>query len=156
MLANPACTAQQVQSVAPFSPDIVSRALARLHRIGALKRSQPDGYSERSGPTPFHYTAAKGTAPIEQHQRDAHERLRRKQLLRKQDGRRKNPPKGWLMSKAEWERLVVNYERLNPGCGDLIIYEHIAMRKRRGLKPELGLRDYPRLRRIAEKMAIEA
>ena len=50
----------------------------------------------------------------------------------------------------------MNYERLHPGCGDLIIYEHLSMRKHRGLKPELRLRDYPRLRRIAEKMAIQA
>lgn len=159
ILGNPGCTLQDIQGLVHYSPDTVEWALVRLYRAGNISREQSEEIRDRPGPIPYCYTAIQGTRPIQQHQRDAHERLRQRGVLSgggKKLGLRKNQAKGWLMTKREWETLVINYEHMHPGYGDLMIYEHQASRILRGAKPELSMKDYPRLKRMAEKLKLVA
>jgi hypothetical protein len=146
ILGNPGCTTQQVIDRTYFNDSRVRKALLRLYNIGAIGRER-DG---NGGPSaPYRYVALRGTEPLIEHQRAQADRHRLKQVadghIPTKKGLRRNKAKGWLMSKAEWEALFVNYELARPGQGDLIIAEHLDMRLKRGEPPELDYEDMPRL-----------
>jgi len=155
ILANPGLTRKQIAEKTYFAEDTVRNALVRLYEVGAIDRDRSEPDPNRPGYAPFVYRALRGTEPFLLQQKSNADRYRLRQAL---DGRlptarglRRNRAKGWLMSKAEWETLFINYELLNPGEGDLIIYEHIDSRRARGEAVELGFGDIPRLMAEVER-----
>jgi len=152
ILGNPGCTAREIIERTHFNDSRIRKALNRLYGIGAIDRERDlDG-----GPSaPYLYTALRGTEPFVERQKAAADQHRLKQVnqgripIRK--GPRRNHAKGHLMGREEWEALFINYELARPGCGDLIIYEHLNMRRRCDYPPELTWDDVPRLMAEVER-----
>lgn len=152
ILVNPGCTIEQLSKVVPYDYSTVRISVHRLTQTNVVRRRRDDEH-RTPGPSPFLHWATRGTDPIEQAHRDSYLREHKRKVM---SNRAKKRPrvksKGWLMTKADWEAVVINYERLHPGDGNLIIHEHIQMRQARGEKPCLSLKDWPRLRRVAEAL----
>lgn len=156
VLKHPGCTAAEVAGQVGVSLKRVHHLMGRLVGLGLLERWEPPREPGDPPRISFRYQAKRGLDPIEQHQRELAERQRRRQALKgrpKRRGARRHPSRDEDedMSKAEWEALVVNYERLHPELGWTVIEEHLAIRSRRGQPPLLSMSDYDRLRKAARR-----
>lgn len=140
VLQNPGCNSQGILLGVGFTSERVTAATAALVDIGLLDASQG------------RYRALRGAEPATQHLQDI-ERERRRRLAPRKS--LKSPvlhsrASDFLMSRAEWRVLVINYELMFPGEGWRIIEEHIQRRAKYGGEVVVSMADYDELRKRAE------
>lgn len=157
VLENPGCTIEEIEAGVHYNGSTVRRAVIDLESIGSVRRWRKRSSPNRGrGRLPYLYRALRGTEPIELYREEASERHRKRQITKRkapyQRGLRRRRGDGQMMTKQEWEIVVVNFELLHPDRGWTIIDEHVTMRRKAGEKPDLTMDDYERLRRKAERM----
>lgn len=147
ILQHPRSTIREAVTAGVGNQRYVTFALDRLTKAGATERYLGAGRA-------FRYTATLGTAPIEEYERE-HAARRIRERLRTHRGariRRSRPGDESDLEAWELEILITNYEALNPGCGWLLIEDHMTFSARRGRAPLVTMADYPRLCAKAEEI----